>query len=267
VKKYGEDCTNSNENYIKEHYKTIEEGLQLFQDDPLIYKPGADYEYSSLAYSLISRTIEEVSGKDYPVYMKKLCKDIGMHSTRVDLNDPIMFKRSSNYDRKSDKKLLNVPYVDNSYKWSGGGFLSNVEDLLKLGNTMLHSSQYDHGYLKKSTVATLWNPEPITHGKYSKENPERGYALGWTISPTQQNEKKAVSHSGGAVGVTSILMILPDDEKSDKTSSSSLSSSPRGTVIALVANMQGAPGLRDASIRMSKCLDEYLKTVDNKGEE
>lgn len=33
--------------------------------------------------------------------------------------------------------------MDNSYKWAGGGFLSNVEDLLKFGNAMLYSLQYN----------------------------------------------------------------------------------------------------------------------------
>jgi hypothetical protein len=31
--------------------------------------------------------------------------------------------------------------VDNSYKWAGGGFLSNVQDLVKFGNAMLFSYQ------------------------------------------------------------------------------------------------------------------------------
>ena len=94
AKKYGEGCENSNENFIKDHYKTVEEGLSLFLDDPLIFKPGEDYEYSSLAYSVISHVIELVSGKDYPSYMKKICNDIGMRVTRVDMNDPITYNRS-----------------------------------------------------------------------------------------------------------------------------------------------------------------------------
>ena len=31
--------------------------------------------------------------------------------------------------------------MDNSYKWAGGGFLSNVQDLVKFGNAMLFSYQ------------------------------------------------------------------------------------------------------------------------------
>ena len=39
------------------------------------------------------------------------------------------------------------------------------------------------GYLKPSTVSTLWTPNEITTGKVSKSYPEDSYALGWTIHP------------------------------------------------------------------------------------
>jgi hypothetical protein len=38
--------------------------------------------------------------------------------------------------------LKNVPYVDNSWKWAGGGFLSTVGDLLRFGNAMMYSYQW-----------------------------------------------------------------------------------------------------------------------------
>lgn len=33
--------------------------------------------------------------------------------------------------------LRNTPYVDVSYKWAGGGFISNAEDLTIFGNALL----------------------------------------------------------------------------------------------------------------------------------
>lgn len=40
------------------------------------------------------------------------------------------------YERTKTDVLRNTPYVDNSYKWSGGGFMSTMEDLVKFGNVM-----------------------------------------------------------------------------------------------------------------------------------
>ena len=41
---------------------------------------------------------------------------------------------------------MNAPYVDLSYKWAGGGFISSTKDLIRFGNIMLYSYQSgDHG--------------------------------------------------------------------------------------------------------------------------
>lgn len=42
------------------------------------------------------------------------------------------------YYRDPDHKLKNVPEVDNSSKWAGGGLLSTVTDLLIFANAMLY---------------------------------------------------------------------------------------------------------------------------------
>ena len=52
-----------------------------------------------------------------------------------------MFLFFRNYVRDSRGRLKNVPYVDNSYKWAGGGYLSTVKDLSVFGNTMLKCYQ------------------------------------------------------------------------------------------------------------------------------
>jgi hypothetical protein len=46
------------------------------------------------------------------------------------------------YAKNARGRLNNVPYVDNSWKWAGGGFLSTVGDLLQFGNAMLYSYQW-----------------------------------------------------------------------------------------------------------------------------
>lgn len=81
------------ENYIKEHYNTVKEGLALFQEDPLIYEPGKGSEYSSLGYSLVSQLIEEASGQDYIAFMRSVCDELRLDNTCVDLNDPIISNR------------------------------------------------------------------------------------------------------------------------------------------------------------------------------
>uniref|UniRef100_A0A7M6DQF5 Beta-lactamase-related domain-containing protein n=1 Tax=Clytia hemisphaerica TaxID=252671 RepID=A0A7M6DQF5_9CNID len=207
LQKYGKEAnTKWDENLIMRHSKSVQDGLELFINDPLIYQPGTDYEYSSLAYSLVSRIIEETSGQDYVTYMKDVCRRLGMKNTCVDLNNPIIPNRGRYYDRaKNTHRLMNVPYVDNSYKWSGGGFLSNVDDLILFGNEMLKCHSPDKGILKPSTIETLWHPVTETSTKKSQ------YALGWQIPSIVDREigNNAVYHTGGAIGVSSVFYIVP----------------------------------------------------------
>jgi serine beta-lactamase-like protein LACTB len=58
------------------------------------------------------------------------------------------------YARNEKGKLINTPFVDNCYKWAGGGFISTSEDLIKFGNAMLYSSQIGEyqGKLKNSLL-------------------------------------------------------------------------------------------------------------------
>ena len=48
---------------------------------------------------------------------------------------------------------INEPYVDNSYKWAGGGFLSSAEDLVKFGNAMLSDTLMSLEIIKELTTS------------------------------------------------------------------------------------------------------------------
>ena len=50
--------------YSNEHYETIEEALKVFQDDDLLFEPGAEFSYTTHGFTLLSAVIESVSGKE-----------------------------------------------------------------------------------------------------------------------------------------------------------------------------------------------------------
>lgn len=158
------------------------------------------------------------------------------------------------YCRDKKGKLKNAPYVDISYKWAGGGLLSNVADLVKFGNVMLYSRQYSSltdavnkgkdgvsnssspkGYLHSDTVKAMWTPTPVTINKVGFSI---GYGLGWAVSDNKvwvgcgHEELPWVSHSGGAVGCSSTLVILQPNQI-DTTGPA-----PQGIVVAMLTNME-----------------------------
>ena len=110
--------------------------------------------------------------------MEKQFVKLGLHNTFLDRSEPIIYNRARYYVRDQHHRLKNAPYVDNSYKWAGGGFLSTVGDLVRFGNAMLYSSQQntvDNGSSKTKpqsskdskqvvpTSAAVYQPGTLSH--------------------------------------------------------------------------------------------------------
>lgn len=229
------------EYFIKEHYKTITDALVLFKDDPLLSVPGKSYLYTTHGWTLISAVIEKAAKQDFLEVMKKLFKDLGLKNTCADFNEKIIYHRARFYQRNNKGHLVNAPYVDNSYKWGGGGFLSTVDDLVRFGNILLYAKQSGDdksdntgrlpGFLKPETVTELWKIVTNTEGKGHKDG---GYGLGWAVIPEKQefgacnHQSETILHSGGAIGCSSILLIRPTYGAQP----------PKGVVVSLLVNLQ-----------------------------
>nr|XP_053629585.1 serine beta-lactamase-like protein LACTB, mitochondrial isoform X2 [Cherax quadricarinatus] len=106
---------------------------------------GSSYLYTTLGWTVVSGVVEGAAGKPFTRVITRLFYDLGLENTYLDKNAPIIYNRARYYVRDKLGKLKNAPYVDNSYKWAGGGFLSTVQDLSKFGNIMLYASQQESG--------------------------------------------------------------------------------------------------------------------------
>jgi CubicO group peptidase (beta-lactamase class C family) len=194
-------------------YATVLEGLEIFQDDSLLFEPGERFSYSSYGWNLLSAVVEGASGVDFLTYMQdNVFGPLGMIHTVAEHTDSIIPQRTSFYQRAEDGRVLNAPYVDNSYKWAGGGFISTPEDLVRFG--MAHLGE---GFLARGTVEMLWTSQRTNDGS------ETGYGIGWGTGTIDGN--RSVSHGGGSVGGTTFLLVLPE----------------RRAAVAMVGNMTQAP--------------------------
>lgn len=130
--------------HIKEKFDSVEKALEIFKKDELLSNPGDTFNYTTHGYTLLSAIVEKASGEKFEKHMKRMFRDLGLQSTYLDENEPLIPNRASQYVRDERHVLKNAPYVDNSCKWAGGGFLSNIGDLLKFGNAMLYSYQCEN---------------------------------------------------------------------------------------------------------------------------
>ncbi len=199
---------------MQKHYATVTEGLKIFENDPLVAPPGTKFNYSSYGFNLMSAVIESASGENFLSYMQThVFTPLGLIHTTPDQNAQIVEERSRFYELPKDGGVQNAPYVDNSYKWAGGGFLSTAEDLTRFGTAVLQP-----GILNAQSLKTMLTSQKTKSGE------ETGYGIGWGIHKLPSG-KVIYEHSGGAVGGTSKLIIYPDSR----------------LVIAVIANVTGAP--------------------------
>ncbi|KAJ8344560.1 hypothetical protein SKAU_G00318890 [Synaphobranchus kaupii] len=252
------------EYYLKEHFESVIHSLDLFKDDPLIFKPGTTFLYSTHAYTLLSAVVERVVGQRFLDHMMKVFRELGMLNTVPEENDPIIYHRSRFYHFNKKGRVVNCPYVDNSYKWAGGGFLSTVGDLLLFGDAMLYSYQMAHvkdvkgllpGFLMPQTVRAMWAPVDKTEALWDKDGI---YGMGWLVVEKQQNygqcrtRRHYVSHTGGAVGASSVLLVLPSDPVEPRGDPPV---PPKGVVVTIITNMQTV-GLNNTAMKIAQEFDK-----------
>ena len=198
-------------------YEDVVDGLSIFIKDPLINKPGTEYAYSSYGWNLISVAMENaaapqasfLTSKNFLKIMQQEVFDaLEMNNTVPDHADQYIANRTAFYQMK-DGEVVVAPYVDNSYKWAGGGFVGTTEDLCKFGQAHMKA-----GYLKKETLDEWMTSQKTVGGK------ETDYGIGWRTFK-RPSGNTFYGHSGGSVGGITFFMMHPETE----------------TVLAIVGNM------------------------------
>jgi CubicO group peptidase (beta-lactamase class C family) len=204
----------------KMHYNSLQEGIEIFKDDTLLFEPGKYWFYSSYASNLMRGIIETVTEMGFEAYLKKhVWEPAGMLSTAFDVPERIVHNRGRGYIRNEQRVLINVPYADVSYKYAGGGMLSTVEDLARFGTAM-----NDGTLLRPETVAMMYKVQVDPVMRYNPSGqPQKmphQQALSWFIRTDAQG-RTFPSHTGTVKGCRSYLLNYPE----------------HGLVIALIANI------------------------------
>lgn len=207
---------NGDEFLNSKHYDGVLDGLAIFENDPLLFKPGTQYHYSSYGWNLVSAVVQSAAHEKFLDYMRtRVFLPLGMRHTVPDFVQRIVPHRVAFYVHDKKGQIRNAPFVDSSYKWASGGFLSTPSDLVRFGFALL-----DHKLLKPATRDVLWKPVHLASGK------SIGRGLDWVID-TDAHGRHTVGHTGGSVGGTTIFVIYPDQRM----------------VVAVTTNLSDADGL------------------------
>jgi serine beta-lactamase-like protein LACTB len=206
---------NDNEADSAQHFNTTQDGTKIFGIDkePLLFKPGTKYLYSSFGYALIAGIIESVTKKSFDVVLReKIFLPAHMNTARLDKPDEIILNRAHFYIlAKNGTGVINAPYIDVSYKWSAGGIMASVKDLANFSIALDKNI-----LLKANTLQQVYKPNNLLDGSPTD------YGLGWHIEK-HTDGSQWVYHRGVATGGTGFLLREPD----------------KGFAIAILCNLGG----------------------------
>jgi serine beta-lactamase-like protein LACTB, mitochondrial len=179
------------------HYSKLSDGFSIFANDPLLFEPGTQYEYSTYGFSVIGCALEGASGRSYPEIMQQIVF-VPAHMTHTLPDDVsgIVPHRARGYSKR-DTQVINAGLMDSSYKIPGGGYVSTPGDLVTLADALL-----DGTLVRPGTLKLMWTSLKLRDGK------DTGYGLGWGVGKFEGED--IAGHSGGQQGASTSLTIFPE---------------------------------------------------------
>jgi serine beta-lactamase-like protein LACTB len=185
-------------------FRSFDEAIRIFKDDPLLFKPGTYYFYSSYAVNLLQGVIEKVSGLSFEDYMiRNVWGPAGMLRTAFDVPTRIVPGRARGY-ALVDGRPVNNPYGDLTYKFASGGMIATVEDLVRLAVALNHGR-----LIRPETTALMFTPQLETVLAFQDNGPPNRQpfqqAVLWRIRKDDAG-REFVHHCGTVKGFNACLI-------------------------------------------------------------
>lgn len=194
------------ENFLNRDFGTVEQGLELFLDDPLLFEPGTGFKYSTHGYSLLARALEVAGGVDFGTLLER------------EIVGPLSLQHLGLERASMERDGVAHPYattpgywspafpVDTSYKWAGGGMLASAGDLVRVGDAVLRGT-----ILRTAERTLMLTPVPVQGQTGNPQN----YGFGWRIDESKRllgaERPVTIWHHGGLqIGGAAFLMIVPE---------------------------------------------------------
>lgn len=185
--------------YRDEPYRrpTMDETIRRYAN--LVTPPGERSQYSNLGYGIIDYVLERVSGKSYPDFMREeVFVPLGLTRTSVHIGSGLEDFTATRYTPDG------TPYPFYDFDHPGGSAVfSSAHDLVRFGMFHLKNHLADQRQIiSDDAIDEMHTPTAL-------EEEGNGYGIGWA-SRTNDRGLHTVSHSGGMGGVSTNLVLLPD---------------------------------------------------------
>lgn len=177
---------------------SIDQGIDLFKDDALLFQPGTQFLYTSYGWNLIAHTIETITHLRFEDYIREsILNPIGMMNTYADKNQDLSNK-AIYYTRSGSRKFKEAKTVHNYYKLAGGGYLSTAEDLSLFGQALLNEAIINDAVLAEFTSSQQINGKSTYYG------------IGFESSYDHKG-RVYFGHTGNGLGGYAIFRVYPQE--------------------------------------------------------
>jgi len=164
---------------------TVQQLIELFENQPADFDPGAEFAYSNSGYVLLGFIIEKVSGVHYEKFLvDNIFKPLAMLNTYYDKPLTIIKRRARGYEPYNGG-IINAQYISTSQPYAAGALASTVDDLL-IWNPALDNNTL----IKAETFERAKRPFTFNNGAASH------YGYGWRISDYRDSQ---ISEHGGGI--------------------------------------------------------------------
>lgn len=193
------------------HYQTLMEPLHIFQEDPLLHRPGERLSYSSYGFNLLGAVVEGASGVPFVEFLQEnIFEPAGLETIREDDWYAIIPHRVRGYLRTKDGLLRNATMIDTSNKIPSGGLCSRAEDLTKFGLALLSGVLLSGESVQEMfAMAKANDGSPI--GSYDDDQKFFGHGLGWWVTEDPQG-RRLIRYGGSQPATRALIYILPDQK-------------------------------------------------------
>lgn len=166
----------------------------------LVTAPGERYEYSNLGFGILDHLITRVSGKDYADFMREeVFLPLGLTRTSVHIGPGLEKHAAVRYGTDG----LPLPFYDFDHPGASAIYAS-AHDLVRFGMFHLKAHLPDQkAILTDAAIDEMQQPT-------AKTGPTSGYGIGWGTN--ENSGYRFVSHTGGMMGVTTVLRLVPSEK-------------------------------------------------------
>lgn len=192
--------TSFSDSFNTKEYSSNKEAAAIVKNDPLLFAPGTNFNYSTYGYTLLSLAMESAYAIPFEnILSKEIISPLHLNNTYLNKAHQAKNKNITAPYWSVDSTLFEAPEENVSHKYAGAGYISTPTDLVKFGSALLTNE-----FITAESRELLWTPILLKNGAMNPES----YALGFRAGEDELG--KFVYHGGTTNGGYAFILIYPD---------------------------------------------------------